>query len=250
MLKEQIKNHYDSVASDWRSKVWVKDPGFRRTIKSFANVSHNSKLLDVGIGAGDFSSLFDVTYVVGIDISRNHLAECRRLHPQASVLLADAEQMPFKGNRFDVVCARNLLQNLQNPTRVVDEMLRTLKPGGKLISVESAVFEHERQFPTAVCRVVEPFHPLFPSHEFLRKIFTDSGQHSVEQTVTKVHRKWLGGWQESKHASDRQRAEIYQICEQYPDWYKEKYEFRLFPDELEVESSMTFSLIRLIKSRA
>lgn len=248
MLKEQIKNHYDSVASDWRSKVWVKDPGFSSTIKAFANVSRNSKLLDVGIGAGDFSNLFEVTSIVGIDISRNHLAQCRRLHPNVCLLLADAEQMPFERDKFDVVCARNVLQNLQSPVRVVEEMLRTLKPGGELISVESAVFEAERQFPTAVCRVVEPFHPLFPSHEFLKKLFTDSGQHSVEQIVAKVHRKWLGRWQESKHASDRQRAEIYQICEQYPHWYKEKYEFRLFPDELEVESSMTFSLIRLIKS--
>src|ERR1051325_4492985 len=115
MLKEQIKTHYDSLGVGWRRKVWVDDSEFGNEIREFASISSSSKLLDVGIGAGDFSGLFEANTVVGIDISKTHLDECRRLRPQAYLVLGDAEGMPFKKDQFDVVCARNLLQNLVSP---------------------------------------------------------------------------------------------------------------------------------------
>lgn len=249
MLKKHIKKHYDSTALTWRKKIWVHDPNFKSKIKAFAGLHDGDKhLLDVGIGAGDFSSLFDVSCVTGIDFSENHIKECHKLHPNFQLVLGDAEYLPFEDCQFDLVCARNLLQNFVNPVQPIKEIFRVLKPSKMLLSVESAVLENERIFPTAICRVVEPLHPLFPSHESLRNSFSDLNSHGFIQRIEKVHGKWLSSWQESKGATMKQREKIFQICEQYPMWYKKKYNFKFYPDELEVESSITFSLIKMFKA--
>jgi ubiquinone/menaquinone biosynthesis C-methylase UbiE len=247
-LKSLIRAHYNSIATTWHNKVWVHDPDFKNSIKSFANLTGEEKLLDVGIGSGDFCSLFKVASVTGIDISERHLDECRTRHPDYRLFLGDAENMPFSSDVFDVVCCRNLLQHFKDPTRVLKEMLRATKPNGMVLIVESAVYDQERTFPTTVCRVVEPFHPLFPSHESLQRLITPHSGRNFEQIVAGVHKKWVGKWQKSKGATERQRRQIYQICKSYPDWYKEKYRFSFFPGELEVESTLTFSLIKFSKA--
>lgn len=244
MLKKLIKDEYDLIAPEWRQKVWVHDTNFKDKIVRFSNIGRINELLDVGIGAGDLASLFDADSVTGIDLSKSMLTECRRLHPKFKLILGDAENLPFEDNSFDAVCCRNLLQNFINPTKAFSEMVRVLKPKGKLVVVESAVYEVDRKYPTAACRVVEPFHPLFPSHEGLRKLFEKYNLRKINQEIFGVHKKWLARWQLSKGATAEQRLEILKVCENYPEWYKLKYDMKFFPEEVEVESTLSFSLLK------
>ena len=92
--------------------------------------------------------------------------------------------------------------------------------------------------------MVEPFHPLFFSHEFLHELFISCGVNNIEQVVGGVHKKWVDKWQKSKKATRKQREKIYEVCENYPAWYKKKYKMKFFPKELEVESTLTFSLLK------
>jgi ubiquinone/menaquinone biosynthesis C-methylase UbiE len=244
MLKKLITNEYDSIAPSWRQKVWVNDSDFKNRIIKFAGIKNVGDLLDVGIGAGDLASLFNVKSITGIDISKAMLKECKKLHPNYNLILGDAEKLPFKNSSFDIVCCRNLLQNFNNPTRAFKEMFRVLKSGGNLIIIESAVYKVESEFPTAACRVVEPFHPLFPSHEELYKLFKNFHLRKIKQEVVGVHKKWLAKWQLSKKASSKQRLKIFKVCESYPEWYKKKYKIKLFPNEVEIESTLSFSFLK------
>ncbi len=244
MLKKKIIYVYDTIAPNWRQKVWVHDTDFKNKIIRFANIHHDKTLLDVGIGAGDLAALFNVKSVTGVDISKSMLNECKKLHPNFKLVLGDAEKLPFEDDSFDVVCSRNLLQNFNNPTKAFKEMARVLKKRGRLIVVEAAVEENERSIPTKNVRVVEPFHPLFPSHKMLRKLFDDSGLRNIKQEIAGVHKKWLAKWSISKNASPEQRLKIYKACEKIPEWYKKKYKMKLFPEETEVESTLSFSLLK------
>jgi len=244
VLKKLIKKEYNSIASSWRQKVWVHDSDFKNRIAKFANVRKDRTLLDVGIGAGDLTSLFRAKFITGVDISHAMLNECKKLHPDYKLILGDAEKLPFEDNSFDIVCCRNLLQNFDNPTRAFKEMVRVLKREGNLVVVETAVYESERKFPTRIVRVVEPFHPLSPSHEMLHKLFVSSDLRNVKQKVVGVHKKWLAKWSISKNASFKQRQKIYKVCENLPEWYKKKYKMKLFPNETEVESTLSFSILK------
>jgi ubiquinone/menaquinone biosynthesis C-methylase UbiE len=50
---------------------------------------------------------------------------------------ADAEQLPFAAASFDIAVSRHLLWTLPHPERVMDEWICVLRPGGRLIVVDS-----------------------------------------------------------------------------------------------------------------
>ncbi len=94
----------------------------------------HAKVLDVGCGAGLLSNPLakqglDVT---GIDLSENSLTVAKMYDATKTVkyLHADAEKLPFENESFDVVCALDLLEHVENPETVILEAARVLKKDG------------------------------------------------------------------------------------------------------------------------
>src|SRR6056297_2029311 len=109
------------------------------------------KVMDLGTGTGDMAvriarknNEIDVT---GYDFSSSMLnvaekkAEKYRVS-NAHFVEGDAAEMPFSDNEFDVVgisfAFRNITFKNPNTSLYLKEILRVLKPGGKLIIVESS----------------------------------------------------------------------------------------------------------------
>jgi ubiquinone/menaquinone biosynthesis C-methylase UbiE len=85
------------------------------------------RALDVGTGTGVgarvLRSRFPNAEVVGADLSRDMLAEARRLAPDITFVEADAARLPFDDESFDLVAHQNMIPFL-------DEVSRVLRPGG------------------------------------------------------------------------------------------------------------------------
>jgi SAM-dependent methyltransferase len=90
-------------------------------------------VLDVGCRAGALTRLYAAENdVVGLDVDREALAEAAKLGIET--VWADAEErLPFADASFDVVVSAELLEHLREPRRVVEEVGRVLRPGGKLV---------------------------------------------------------------------------------------------------------------------
>ena len=58
-------------------------------------------------------------------------------------LHANPVSIPLEPASIDVVCIANLLENVANPSAVIDEIYRLLKPGGKVLAVTPARFDLE-----------------------------------------------------------------------------------------------------------
>lgn len=97
------------------------------------------QLLEVGAGIGTDLSRFarGGAHVTDLDISAGHLA-----HAQTNFRLrglkgrffhGDAENMPFEDGVFDVVYSNGVIHHSPDTGRIVDEMWRVLKPGGRII---------------------------------------------------------------------------------------------------------------------
>ena len=67
------------------------------------------------------------------------LAEARRKAGSAAIRFeqADAEQLPFAARSYDLVISRHVLWTLPHPEQAIDEWIRVLRPGGRLIVVDS-----------------------------------------------------------------------------------------------------------------
>jgi len=94
-------------------------------------------VLDLCCGTGDIAQLFPTTTrVLGADFTAEmlHVAATRSGH--ARWVQADALQLPFPDESFDAVSIGYGLRNLADIERGLREVLRVLKPGGKLLSLD------------------------------------------------------------------------------------------------------------------
>lgn len=91
-------------------------------------------LLDLGCGNGAFLDLFhDLGFrsIVGLDIARPMLTVSQRRGGRRWTLVqGDAEELPFRGDSFDLVHMYGVLQHLQHPERTLGEVARVLTKGG------------------------------------------------------------------------------------------------------------------------
>ena len=95
-------------------------------------------VLDVGCGTGEFSSraaaLFPQAKVIGVDLLESHLELARTRFTLGNLTFrqADAFELPFANASFDLVVCRHVLQAIPHAERVLAEMVRVARPGGRL----------------------------------------------------------------------------------------------------------------------
>lgn len=93
----------------------------------------SARLLDVGCGTGsNLAALSDGTSAVGIDMSTEALAFCRRRGIEA-VAHSRVETLPFPDQSFDVVTALDMLEHTDDDLLALAELRRVMRPDGLLL---------------------------------------------------------------------------------------------------------------------
>ena len=131
----------------------------------------NGHLLDVGGGTGRVSSGFvDLTgYVVVCDINGSMLRQTKKRRGLIP-LQADVKQLPFFPETFDRILVVDALHHFPDPGDAVREMLRVLKPGGRLLIEEQDI---ERK-PIKLVQIAERslrLHSRFLTSEQIMALF-------------------------------------------------------------------------------
>jgi SAM-dependent methyltransferase len=108
---------------------------YKRRILELLDLRPGGTYLDVGCGTGadalTCETRFGVT-VVGVDSSRVMVAEATRRGLTGAVA-ADAHALPFDADRFDGAWADRTFQHLADPPTALEEMVRIVKPGGRVV---------------------------------------------------------------------------------------------------------------------
>ena len=115
------------------------------------------KALDVACGTGDMCVELmkrgcDVT---GVDISGEMLSIARQKTASANLQTGDAESLPFADNAFDAVTCAFGIRNFEHLEQGLGEMVRVLKPDGKMVILELAT-------PDSV--IIRPFYNIYTKH--------------------------------------------------------------------------------------
>ena len=90
------------------------------------------RILEVGCGHGDLLAALEPAMGVGIDFSGEMIRSAANKHKTLSFIRADAHDMPIEG-KFDVIILSDLVNDLWDVQRMLEELRRLTHPKTRLI---------------------------------------------------------------------------------------------------------------------
>jgi demethylmenaquinone methyltransferase / 2-methoxy-6-polyprenyl-1,4-benzoquinol methylase len=142
--KYDFLNHFLSLGID---KIWRK-----KSIRLLKDI-HPKKILDIATGTADFAVAalaLKPDEIVGLDISEGMLQvgqvkiEKKGVDNIIRLVVGDSENLPFEDNYFDALTVGFGVRNFENLEAGLAEMLRVVRPEGKLVILE---FSKPKKFP-------------------------------------------------------------------------------------------------------
>lgn len=147
--KQQVATMFNNIAFRYDMLNQVLSAGThhkwrRKAVKEFIDAKPKM-ILDIATGTGDFAIAAlasNPEKVIGVDISEGMLKfgvekiKKAGLENKIELKLGDAENLDFAENTFDVITVSFGVRNFENLELGLRNMLRVLKPGGKVVVIE------------------------------------------------------------------------------------------------------------------
>jgi ubiquinone/menaquinone biosynthesis C-methylase UbiE len=161
-------------------------PPFTEFVRS-EGTSRPLRVLDVGCGTGRTLEQMAAAHphhkYVGVELSPYYAERARtRLAgvTDASIVVENAESLPFRDGYFDAVVSVYLFHELPKAARrrVAQEMRRVLRPGGLLVVQDSAQVSDSPNLERLLRRFGQEFHEPFYDHylgDDLGQLFSQAG---------------------------------------------------------------------------
>ena len=132
---KSVYNRKDLLGVSYRRRMYQALSWLDNT-----NLSKNSRILDVGCGAGMMAKeIANKGYEIsGIDYSYNMIRKAKAVCNVntkfgMNFLQGNIESLPFRDSAFDVVLCLGVITYLKSEQKALQEMSRILKPGGTMI---------------------------------------------------------------------------------------------------------------------
>jgi len=135
--KSSFEAFYDRMSEVYdppmTRREYLEDDRYGNVVARVASGPPHQRILDAGCGNGWLASLYAAGHtVVGIDLADANLARIRALGILALKYNLDAP-LPFADGTFDTVVCSEILEHIFSPDLLLREILRVLKPGGRVI---------------------------------------------------------------------------------------------------------------------
>lgn len=170
---DQVREMFDNIAPAYdvmnRLMTFGIDRNWRKSCVREAAETSPKKVLDIATGTGDLAVALARSiagsHVTGVDLSPGMIevgikkVSEKGLQERIDLQVADALALPFADNTFDVITIAFGIRNFEHLDRGYREMLRVLRPGGKLVVLELTQPRHAlvKPFYKFHTRAIIPF---------------------------------------------------------------------------------------------
>ncbi|WP_426751974.1 bifunctional demethylmenaquinone methyltransferase/2-methoxy-6-polyprenyl-1,4-benzoquinol methylase UbiE [Myxococcus sp. Y35] len=148
-MSTEVREMFSSIATKYDVTNEVLSFGihrlWRRKAVRLSGAKDGDRILDCASGTGDLALAFKRKVgtsgrVVGTDFCPEMLesapAKAEKAGLQVEFQVADAMDLPFAANSFDVASISFGIRNVDDPVKCLKEMARVVRPGGRVVVLE------------------------------------------------------------------------------------------------------------------
>lgn len=168
----ETKEQFQEAYKDYRDTVpeGLDERHAGRIEPLIYEIPGGSTVLDIGANSGEIMKLVEERrqcHVFGVDVSEVAIAKAKE--KGIEIFKADAENLPFQDNHFDVVLLMETLNHVHDPLAALQEARRVLKPDGILLG--SVPHRNLEKYLWEEAKPHHPYHTLESLGELLDKVF-------------------------------------------------------------------------------
>lgn len=181
MTEAKVREQYDQMAAvyDQRWNAYITNT--LSFLKTWAQISPQAAVLDIACGTGELERLVlaehSTQQIVGVDISEKMLVLAKqKCHAYANVsfYMANASNLPFANNSFDVIVSANAFHYFDDPLAALGEMKRVLKPEGTVVIMDWCRDYLICKICDILLKVFDPAHKQCYSQDEFHKLLTST----------------------------------------------------------------------------
>ena len=148
-MSEKVRSMFADIAGDYDRVNTVLSFGVHHAWRKKAILASGASIgyhvLDCATGTGDLAIAFKKKvgsqgYVLGTDFCAPMIepapAKAEKIGLQIDFEVADAMNLPYDDNRFDISSIAFGIRNVDDPVVALKEMARVVKPGGRVVVLE------------------------------------------------------------------------------------------------------------------
>lgn len=217
---DKVRGFEDSIIAT----MAAESAAVRDKLAAVQPIAPDARVLEVGSGAHGLIFFFDAADRTGVDPLAD---EYRSLFPawqsRAKTVAAFGEALPLDSAAFDIVLSDNVVDHAENPRRIVEEMVRVLKPGGLLyftVHVHHPLYHwaslvHASWRAIGIPFEITPFadHTVHFTRPRARALFDRLPLRLVGVTDTIDETRRLGRELKARHIGDRLKRWFYKNAE-------------------------------------
>lgn len=219
---ETLKQSFDIQANKFDSnRFQFSNQEYLEYILDNIAPSKDDKVLEVASGTcicGRFLS-YNVKDVVCLDATISMLQKGRDEAykediDNISFVKGYAEELPFLDNSFDIVFSRLAFHHITDIERVFSEMVRVLKPNGKLVMIDmEATQEQFRNMQDRIETMRDPSHNKNLSKDEMKELYQKFGLTIQKCNNTEIEQN-LNNWLDLTDTPENIKEDIYKLMQE------------------------------------